>query len=56
MFLQKPLISDHVFALQGGIFVGLKHYWVPMKNDNIRLEHACFHNQQIWANHPIFAL
>jgi hypothetical protein len=27
MFLQKPLINDYVFALQGMICAGLKHYW-----------------------------
>jgi hypothetical protein len=26
-----------------------------MKNDN-RPKHACFHNQQLWANHPTFSL
>jgi hypothetical protein len=28
---------------------------VPMTKDNKR-EHTYFHNQQLWANHPIFSL
>jgi len=28
MPLQMPPINGHVFALQGGIHVGFKHYWV----------------------------
>ncbi len=28
---------------------------VPMKKDN-KPKNTCFHNQQLWANHPIFSL
>jgi hypothetical protein len=28
---------------------------VPIRKNN-RLKHTCFHNQQLWANHPTFSL
>jgi hypothetical protein len=38
-----------------GFTLDLNIIGFPMKNDN-RPKHVCFHNQQLWANHPTFSL
>jgi hypothetical protein len=55
MPLQVPPINGPVFAFQGGIHIGLKHFWGSNEEDN-KLERTYFHNQQLWANHPTFSL